>query len=332
MVTKGLSVGVLALLLPASAWAQSDATRAAARDLGADGVEDFQAANYAAASDKLSRAFEILRVPSLGLWSARALVKVGRLVEASERYLAVTRLDALRGDVAVQKQAQADALTEREALLPRIPSVTIELKGGDAETAVTVDGTPLVPVLLGVRQPINPGKHVVEARRGRQLVRKEFTLSEGQKLGVALEMAQAVQTTEEPAAPAPAAEAAQPSATPPPAAQAAPQSGGLPAGFWVGVAVAGAGLATGGITAGLAAAKKGDLDCPPTGCLHSQRGDVDAHNQLLTISTIGFVAAGVGAATAGLFVVLSKSGKPKPQAAQLAPIVGLGMAGIRGAF
>lgn len=328
-VSKVLVVGMAAWLLPASAWAQSDATRAAARDLGAEGVEDFQAANYAAASEKLNKAFEILRVPSLGLWSARALVKVGRLVEASERYLAVSRLDASRGDVAVQKQAQSDAGTEREALLPRIPSVTIELKGGDADTTVSVDGAPLVPALLGVRQPSNPGKHVIEARRGAQLVRKDITLSEGQKLSVTLEMSEAVQATE--AAPsAPASDAAEPVASVPPADTAKPASVGLPVGFWVGVAVTGAGLATGGITAGLAASKKSDLNCAASGCLPSQRGDVDSHNQLLTISTVGFVAAGVGAATAGLFVLLS--GKPKEQASRVMPMVGLGTAGIRGAF
>ena len=92
----------------------------------------------------------------------------------------------------------------------------------------------------------------------------------------------------------------------------------------------GAGLATGGITAGLAASKKSDLNCAASGCLPSQRGDVDSHNQLLTISTVGFVAAGVGAATAGLFVLLS--GKPKEQSARVTPVVGLGMAGVQGAF
>src|SRR5689334_3893827 len=102
------------------ALAQSDSARAGARDLGPGGVEAYQGGNYTLATDKLGRAFEILRVPSLGLWSARALAKSGKLVEASERYLVVTRLDA-SGDIAVQNQAKAEAATEREALLPKIP-------------------------------------------------------------------------------------------------------------------------------------------------------------------------------------------------------------------
>jgi hypothetical protein len=118
LVRSGLWVWA-ALCLPAAAWGQSDATRGAARDLGADGVEDYQAGKYGEASEKLGRAFEILRVPSLGLWSARALAKEGKLVEASERYLDVSRLDATKGDTAVQKQAQAEAASEREALQPR---------------------------------------------------------------------------------------------------------------------------------------------------------------------------------------------------------------------
>src|SRR5262245_61290417 len=113
--TRGVVVCLALLACPAVASAQSDAARAAARDLGAEGVEDFQAGRFEQASTKLSQAFDILKVPTLGLWSARALVKVGKLVEASERYLSVSRLDASKGEAQVQKQAQADATKERDA-------------------------------------------------------------------------------------------------------------------------------------------------------------------------------------------------------------------------
>lgn len=337
LVRCGLVVGAL-WAWSGAAWAQSDATRAAARDLGAEGVEDYQAGNYSAASQKLGRAFEILRAPTLGLWSARALAKEGKLVEASERYLAVTRLDAGTGDVKVQQQAKAEAASEREALQPRIPSLTIDVKGAGSELALTLDGAPLAPALLGVRQPANPGRHVVEAREAGKVTKKEVTLAEGQRAQVTLDMKTAVVADPGESAPASApTEPAAPADAPPPE-PAAPPSGdsdalakpGLPAGFWAGVALAGVGVAVGGVTAGLAASKKSDLGCSNDVCPSTARSDVDSHNGLLTVSTVGFVAAGVGAATAAVFL-LTRPSAPK-QARRITPWVGVGSAGVVGTF
>ncbi|HEY3666080.1 MAG TPA: hypothetical protein VGL19_08780 [Polyangiaceae bacterium] len=337
-----VALGALSVAAPARA--QSDAARAAARDLGGEGVSDYQAGNFAAASKKLERAFDILRVPSLGLWSARALAKSGKLVEASERYLAVSRLDASKGDTAVQKQAQVDAATEHDTLQARIPGLTLKVKGAGPDVSVTLDGASVPSALLGVKQPANPGAHVAEARDAGRVVRLELTLAEGQRLKTTLDFANSTAlpaaATEPAATPAPspvAAAAAQPSAPLPASApQAAPSpaadsgSRGVPAGVWVGIAVAGAGVATGTITAVLASKKKGDLGCPSSGCLPSQSSDVDSYNQLLTISTVGFIAAGVGVATAGVFWFTRP--RDAERTGYVSPWLGLGAAGVRGTF
>ena len=328
----GVLVWVVSMV-PVQAWAQSDAERGAARELGGEGVKDYQAGNYSAATEKLERAFDILHVPSLGLWSARALAKSGKLVEASERYLDTSRLDATKGETAIQRQAKADAATEREALQPRIPSLMLDVKGATSGVSVTLDGAALPPAMVGVRQPANPGKHIAEARDGGRSVRREVTLAEGQRLDVTLDWADA---TGEPSAP-PATSvpaAAAPNPQPPPAPSSAPPPAAdrhqVPVGVWIGVAVAGAGLATGGITAALALHKKSGLDCPDAGCLPSQRADVNSYNQLLTISTVGFIAAGVGLATAGAFWFTRPSDAERT--AHVSPWLGLGAAGVRGAF
>jgi hypothetical protein len=333
IVGKG-SLVVAALLLPAQALAQSDATRAAARDLGSEGVEDFQAGNYAAASTKLEKAFNILRAPSLGLWSARALAKTGKLVEASERYLAVTRLDATKGDRAVQKKAQADAVAERDALQPRIPALTLEVTGAGGEVAVTLDGAPIEAALFGVRQPANPGKHVGEARQGSRVVRGEVTLNEGQRLSLTLDFAHATLASgagaAAPPASAPPSSAAPSAPAPAPRVTPAETSGApVPVGVWVGAGLAGAGVLAGGISAGLAAKKKSDLSCPNDRCTAAQRDDVSSYNGLRTVSTIGFVTAGVGAAVAGVFWFTRPHGTEQ---AYVSPYIGLGAAGVAGAF
>src|SRR5688572_21268129 len=139
-------VGVVALVscLATAAQAQGaddDASRAAARDMGYAGVEAFQQGDLPKALDKLDRAYRILRVPSLGLWLARALEKSGKLVEAAERYLEVTRMEAKGADAAVHKKAQGEAATERAALLPRIPNLVMNVADGNqAGVQVTVDG------------------------------------------------------------------------------------------------------------------------------------------------------------------------------------------------
>ena len=92
----------------------------------------------------------MLRVPSLGLWSARALAKLGKLVEAEARYLEVIRLPTSVGDEAIQEQARQDARNERAELARRIPSVLVRIEGAPAaEVAVTIDGAPLTGSAVG---------------------------------------------------------------------------------------------------------------------------------------------------------------------------------------
>src|SRR5262245_16171888 len=71
--------------------ASDDATRAAARQLGEEGVEAYWAGDNEQAHAKLERAYQLFSAPTLALWSARACVRVGRWVEAAERYREVTR-------------------------------------------------------------------------------------------------------------------------------------------------------------------------------------------------------------------------------------------------
>lgn len=308
--------------------AQTDGTRAAARKLGTEGVAAFQAGNYQHAVDKLERSFKVLRVPSLGLWSARALAKNGKLLEASERYREVARLDAAQGDAQVQKQSQLDAAKELEEILARIPNLQVEVSGVPHEDVrLTIDGQPVPSALIAVAQPSNPGLHVVEAQYGQQTLRREVVLKEGSvTTKVTLPFSAGVPPAAK-ASGAAAQEAAQePQVTP------AANGSAVSAGTWVGIATAGVGVLVGGGAAFLASRKKADIASSCTGnvCDPGQRSAVESYNRLLTISTVGFVAAGLGLAGAGIFLLTSP--RAPRSGVHAAAWVGPQSAGVSGEF
>lgn len=203
------SVGLLGIWLagaatwgiakPALAAEPDSATRGAARKLGTSGVEAYQTGDYASASEKLERAYAALKVPSLGLWSARAFIKLNRWVEASERLVEVTRLD-VSGDIAVQKAARSEAESELAALSPRIPSVTVDLRAqAPADVTVTIDARPLASALIGASVPVDPGTHTFRAQMGEQQAEQTASFAEAESKHVLLSLS--------PAGPTPVAEA-----------------------------------------------------------------------------------------------------------------------------
>ena len=323
-----------ALLFAQQAMGQEvdDATRASARQLGYSGVEAFEAQDYKTASDRLERAYRVLEVPTLGLWSARALVKLGKLVQAQERYLKVGRLAPGGGDAEVQRKAQADAAKELAALTPRIPSVIIDLQGAEpADIKLTLDGLSLSSDLVGEPRPVDPGAHTLVGLRGSEKRQVAFTLAEAAQQHVTLSFQQSVAA----AAAAPTSSAA-PNAvagsTAPPVD--APKSSSTQRTLgWVAITVGGAGLIFGGVTGAVAISKKNGLDgsvgCKGNACPTLQQDNVDSYNSMRTLSSVGFIAGGVVAAAGVVLVLTAPSPAPAPSAALwLSP----NQAGIRGSF
>lgn len=180
--TAAIVVALGSLAAPLVAHAEADAaSRATARKIGNEAIKLYDAGQFAAALDKFNTADALVPAPTLGLHAARCLAKLGRLVEASERYLDVTRMQLDRSAPLVMRKAQAEALTEREALLPKIPSLEIAIEGptGDG-ISITVNGKPLASALVGQRRPIDPGAHHVEIKRADTTVSRDVTLNLGQ--------------------------------------------------------------------------------------------------------------------------------------------------------
>lgn len=318
---RGFTAALLAVLMLGAAGAHAEedaATRAAARKLAEDGVAALQNGDAATAVQKLEKAHNMLKAPSVALWSARALAKRGLLVEAAERLREASRLP-VSGDTGVQEQAKRDAEKELSELSPRIPSLVIAISSaGDAPVTVTLDGRPIPSDLLGEDRPVNPGPHRLVAKRGADERSLDVTLAEGERKPASLDFGSAAPTPASPTG-APAGDTGASTAS-------SSSGGGNKTLAFVALGAGAAGLIVGGVTGGLAMSKKSKLDDNHVDCLNGQctyavESDVKSLRTFRTVSTIGFIAGGVLAATG--VVLLITSGGSQQQGAQQRPHVAL---------
>lgn len=295
---------VCLLATHAAAQTADTTTRDAARTLGLAGVEAYQGGSYDVASEKLERAYGLMNVPSLGLWSARALAKRGLLVEAANRYYEVASLQVPEGDAAVQHQAQLDAQAELEQLRPQIPRLLLRVSAADAsELALSLDGQPLPSSVLGKPRLVNPGPHRVEARLGTETRSRDLTLLLGKEAALELDFSQ------------PASSQGSPEQKP--AAPSAAKGSSQRTLAWVAVGAGGVGLALGGVMAGLALGKRSELKdsgCTTT-CPHEQQAEVDRLDRFRLVSGVGFIAGGVLATTGIVLLLTSPSSEQQVGAA-----------------
>lgn len=277
--------------------------RTAARELGYAGVEAYQKGDYGTAHDKLERAYRLMPVPTLALWSARTLVKLGRWVEASERYLEAGRLKVSSEDTGVQQRAQQEALNERTVLLPRIPSVRIVIEGAPPDQAkVFVDGKRWPAPLVGVDTPIDPGGHRVAAVFGDQRQEERVDVPEGSSHKIVLVFA--------PRSAAPR--------LPPPTPSEPSEPANVP--MLVAFGTGAAGLAVGLVAGVIALDKRSQLQnvCPAGQCEPVYHDDVDAYDRWRTASTAG-VSVGVVGVAVGIVLYVTDKNAPKAETAVLAP-------------
>jgi hypothetical protein len=298
----GLAVALVGVLGACSAGAQAGIDPVlAARSLGYDGIEAYQAGNYTLADQKLSRAYQLLPVPTLGMWSARALVQLNFLLAASQRYRAVIGSTLLAGDAAVQRQAKEDAARELAELLPRIPSVLLRLEGAVwDDVSLTVDGVSVRGAAREAPILVNPGVRFIEGQRGQQRVSLRITALPSQHGTAVLDF------TTPHAGPAPhqnslGLESGAAKGTGP------VQDTGRGATWrtvgWVAVGVGGSALLLSGVTGLVAWGKLDDFDCHRSPCSSDDQHAVDTYNSLVTASTVGYLAGGLVAGAGALLLL-----------------------------
>jgi hypothetical protein len=202
------------------------------------------------------------------------------------------------------------------------------------DVAVSVDDAPVPPPLVGVEQRVDPGKRRIAGQRGTEVVRQEVTLQEG-------ELERVVLTFE--AKPVSAGPVREGSVLPAPAQR--PPSAAASAAVdesnrgksqrlfgWVGLGLGAAGIAVGATAGIIVASKYSGLkpDCPEHSCDPASvgQGSLDTYNTLRTVSLVGFIGGGVGAAAGATLLLTS----PKRRDAEVALWVGPGSAGLWSAF
>jgi hypothetical protein len=334
---KLLLAAVLLAGTPAMAQEVDEATRAAARQIGREGLEAYKQGQYEDALEKLNRAYDVVKAPTLGLWTARTMVQLGMLVEASERYVEVSRLEVSGGDTALQEEAKKVATEEREALLPRIPQLKLVVEGAAPDQVqVQLDGKDVPASLLGLQRPVNPGVRKAVGKCGDETVTEEATLAEGENKSLVLRFSPAPATAAAPpasattTAPATALAPTQPTAD----GGTSPGSAQRTAG-WVSLGIGGVGVVVGGVSGAIVLSTKSKLDsseeCVKQACGPVEYDNVDRLNSMRTVSTVGFVTGGVGLA-AGLTLLLTTPKARETAQPQVAPWIGFGSAGVSGRF
>jgi hypothetical protein len=306
---KACSLIVVAVALATAGGARAAeptaADRERARTLLLDGRAKLDAGDARAAVKAFRAAHAIMGVPTTGLDLARGLVALGRLIEARNVALDVTRSPEAPSEPEAFTRARIAAAKLAEELAARIPALVIEVsgpRGGEAE--VTVDGAAVPPEALGLLWKVDPGEHAVEAaaagfRRERRTVRAQ----EGTTVSVKLTLSPGDAT-----------------------------GGGIPAwAFWSG----GAGLVALGFGVGFAvdhASVRSTVaeDCPRNLCARYDDAAADAlearWNRDIGLAVgLGAVGlAGIGAAVYGIVT----AGTSTPAGAAITPWFAPGVAGF----
>lgn len=295
--------------------------------LAEEAAELHRRGEYDAAQPKLEKAYAELPLPTIGIWLARNLDRLERLLDAQARYRALVDEEDRATESALaaatskgwspprlddQQEAKRNAEVELEQLVARIPTMIVVVSGDDGRAEVTLDGE-AAPV--GEPRQLDPGPYRIEGRLGDETIVRAVVLHERDRATVGLPFR------------------AKPAVSAPGTAQTVVG--------WVLVGVGGAAAIGGGVLAGIAAARLGDLDCPDNQCQPSQRGDMDAYNGLRLPSGFLLLGGGLLAAT-GVAVVINapsrhdESTEAQPSSRRAAPslsaVVGPGLVGLRGTF
>jgi hypothetical protein len=300
-----------------------------ARSVAVTGREAFNAGDYETALALFRRAYTLYPAPTVVLYEARTLDKMGLMLEAVEAYMRTTQI-AVASDAPDQfAEAIAAARQEERALRARVPTLTLRVDGvssNDPNLKISVNGRAIGAAQIGQAQRLNPGTYrisgSISAERSDQA---NLVLSEGQNAAVVLHLAA-------------------PSPTPPPPVisrhvephdEAAPGQNSMRMYAYIAGGVGLTGIGAGLVTGLMATSShtKAEEECPSGLCDPNGAGPdaVDDFHSMRTVSTICYGVGVAGLAT-GVVLWLLSPDAPAVQAQGLAPWLDAHHVGMQGAF
>jgi len=292
----------------------SDAVKAAARTLASKGIQLFEEGHYAEAYAHLDRAQAVFPAPVHLVYMARAQAALGKLLAARRLYQQALAEPAAADAPPAIRETRKAAKDELDAMRRRIPTLAVRIAGApSARVTLSIDGAATSPP--GGRAELDPGEHVVEAvAEGSRSAKRTVVLREGEAVEIELRLGRETPASRSPdTGPAPAPRK--------------PTASLLPAA--IAFAVGGAALGVGTITGAMSLAKVGDLKdrCVGTHCPFEDRDEAHTAQTLATVSTIGFVVAGLGIGS-GIALLIIRPGTASPVVASVGP----GTWAVRGGF
>jgi hypothetical protein len=286
----------------------------AARELAVAGAEAFDRQDFVTALDRFLRAESLYKAPSIAVMVARCLARVGRVVEAVDKYEATLRTPLDPSAPEAFQRAVADASAEVEGVRARVARIELRVPAdAPPELEVMLDALPLPKALLGVPTPVDPGAHRIVARApGREPYRYDLKLAEGARQAVEIRL--------------PLLKRGELQARPEDEQR---QGFGKVSALTIGL-FAGGGVALAiGVGSGVAALNhqsRLDEQCSP-GCPADMSSELDAFRLTRSLSYVGF-GVGVAAMGAGTYFLLHEG----PSGAKVGALVMPGGAGLAGTF
>ena len=314
-------------LAPRWALAQSHADRIAARALADEGQQALSAKQFEIAAERFSKADAIVHAPTFVLAQARALVGLGRFVEASERLELILREGVAENAPKSWRTALADAKLLSAEMQSKIAWLTIAGVGGSAEQ-VFIDERPIPQEQIGDSHAMDPGAHCVRVEKaGYESQRLDVDLGEGVRRDLTIKLVPRIARSKGPRAAAVRASKA------PDSRKSLRAKGSSP---WPVIALGAGGLGIGvGVATGVMALhKRSNLKATCRGevCPEQSQSDIDAYHSLGFASGLS-LGLGLAATTTG-FVLLQLRGDSnhQPTTGRLHLRVDPNYLGLEGAF
>ncbi len=282
-----------------TARADGDSGKAVAEALFRDAKQLMEAGDVATACPKFAESLNLDRTLGTLLYLGACHEQQGRTASAWSEFSSALTWAQRSG----QAERVAFAQKHIDALEPRLAYIVITAPA-IANLQLRVDDALLNSAAVGTPLPVDPGSHLIEASApNMQSWQQKVTVpSEPGKTPVEvppLVPAPVAATT--PTTPAPgAAPAATTTEGPPP-----DSDGGKRAILWTSVAFTGVGVVVGSIFGAmtLSARDTAKSECPANQCTQDGMNKISDARTDATVSTVGFVAAGVGAAVATYFAI-----------------------------